>query len=79
MTIGSLFSGIGGLELGLEWAGLGPVMWQCEIDAFCRAVLAKHWPNVTRFVDVTRPRNYPWVNLLCVRRPGPDPDRAHVP
>lgn len=65
MTIGSLFSGIGGLELGLERAGLGPVLWQCELDPFCREVLAKHWPNVTRFDDVTRPRNYPAVDLLC--------------
>ena len=65
MTIGSLFSGIGGLELGLEWAGLGPVVWQCELDPFCRAVLEKHWPNVTRFEDVSRPRNWPPADLLC--------------
>ena len=52
MTIGSLFSGIGGLELGLEWAGLGPVLWQVEIDPKCRNCLATHWPEAKRFEDV---------------------------
>lgn len=66
-TIGSLFSGIGGLELGLEWAGLGPTLWQVEQNAFCRAVLAKHWPETERFTDVKTVghANLAPVDLIC--------------
>lgn len=65
LTIGSLFSGLGGFDLGLESAGLGPVLFQVEIDPFCRRVLEKHWPKVTRFDDVTKLRSYPAVDVLC--------------
>lgn len=54
MRIGSLFSGVGWLELGLEWVGLGTVVFQCESDPFCREVLARHWPDVPKFDDVRK-------------------------
>lgn len=55
LTIGSLFSGCGLFDLGLESAGLGRVVWQVESDPFRRLVLAKHWPGVDRSVtDVRR-------------------------
>ena len=50
-TVGSLFSGIGGLDLGFHRAGF-EVRWFCEADPFCRAVLAKHWPGVPCYEDV---------------------------
>lgn len=66
-TIGSLFSGIGGLELGLELAGVGHTVWQVECDPFCQQVLAKHWPKTERFDDVRNvgKHNLKYVDVIC--------------
>jgi DNA (cytosine-5)-methyltransferase 1 len=53
LTIGSLFSGIGGIELGLERTGNFRTIWVCENDGYANAVLKKHWPDVPNLGDIT--------------------------
>ena len=78
MKVGSLFSGIGGLDLGLERAGM-EVRWQCEIDPYCRKVLAKHWPDIPCYEDVRNlPDDIDRVDLICGGYPCQDFSYAGV-
>lgn len=65
LSIGSCFSGIGGLELGLELTGGFETKWQIENNEYASRVLAKHWPNAKRYKDirdVVRPEP---VDIIC--------------
>ncbi len=67
-SIGSLFAGIGGFELGLERAIPGAyTLWQVEENTFCQKVLAKHWPEARIYEDVRNitKNNIEQVDILC--------------
>lgn len=80
LSIGSLFSGIGGLELGLEWAGLGRTVYQVERDPFCREQLERNFPGVPLWGDVEHvdPRKLPPADLVCGGFPCQDLSVAGV-
>jgi DNA (cytosine-5)-methyltransferase 1 len=52
MKVLSLFSGVGGFDLGLEAAGMETV-FQCEWDKHATNILEKHWPHVPRWGDIS--------------------------
>ena len=66
LTFGSLFTGIGGFDIGLERVGM-VCKWQVEIDPYATAILERHWPNVERWRDVTdfTPNKNCKVDVIC--------------
>ena len=66
MKFGSLFTGVGGFDLGFEHAGFECV-WQVERDSHCLEVLAEHYPNVERYTDVRTVgrNNLEPVDVIC--------------
>jgi DNA (cytosine-5)-methyltransferase 1 len=79
MIYGSLFSGVGGFDLGFERAGM-ICKWQVEIDDFCNRVLARRYPHVERHCDASRFAlgflDRYWVDVLCGGFPCQDTSNA---
>jgi DNA (cytosine-5)-methyltransferase 1 len=74
MRVLSLFSGVGGMDLGLERSGM-QVVGMCEIDKHARSVLAHHWPDVPIHDDVTTLETEHWrgrVDLVAGGSPCQD-------
>ena len=63
LTVGGLFSGIGGIERGLESTGGFRTVWHAEADDYCRRVLERHWPKI-----------HIWKNVGAVQYTGEFPD-----
>jgi len=53
LTAASLFTGVGGFDLGFQRAGIQTV-WMCEKDKACQSVLRRHWPEVPIYDDITK-------------------------
>lgn len=66
MRVLSLFSGVGGFDLGLERAGM-TIIGQAENDEKARGVLRRHWPGVRLHTDVhdINASDYPDVDVVC--------------
>lgn len=76
-TIGSLFAGIGGFDLGFERAGF-KTLWQVEINEWARKVLAKNFPHAERYADIREcgRHNLRPVDVICGGFPCQDISNA---
>jgi DNA (cytosine-5)-methyltransferase 1 len=72
-TYGSLFSGVGGFDLGFDDAGFS-CAFQVEWDPDCQQTLAYHWPDVPRWSDVqdVRGGELPYCDVLIFGSPCQD-------
>lgn len=67
LRIGSLFSGVGGLDMAVEAFFEAETVWHCEVDQEPSKVLAARWPGVPNLGDIT---TVDWssvepVDILC--------------
>tara|TARA_R100001509_G_C4853033_1_gene210768 strand:+ start:41 stop:1204 length:1164 start_codon:yes stop_codon:yes gene_type:complete len=73
VRVGSLFSGIGGIEYGLERSGLATSHeWMIEMNDYCCSVLEKNFPNsliINDKVENINPLDLPKIDILTAGFP----------
>ncbi len=77
LTHGSLFSGIGGFELGARMSDI-LTLWNCEIVPENRKVLKRHFPDTLQFVDVCKASFLPNVDIISGGFPCQDISISNV-
>lgn len=75
LRVASIFSGIGGFELGLRDAGFETI-FQCEISEQARAILNARFPGVSFKTDITKVRSLPKVDVVAAGFPCQDLSQA---
>lgn len=63
LSHGSLFSGIGGFELGAEWSGI-KTKWNCEVNEFGRKELKRLFPNTKQYDDIRTMQEAESVDII---------------
>jgi len=63
LTHGSLFSGIGGFELGAKEAGIETI-WSCEYEQFNRDILKKNFPNTKQYENIIGMKIPEYVDII---------------
>lgn len=77
MTHGSLFSGIGGFDLGALRAGIQTI-WNCEIEERKRKILLKHFPETKQYSDITTLNDIEYVDIISGGFPCQDISVSNV-
>lgn len=75
MRIASLFSGIGGFELGFRDAGMTPALF-CDVDPHAKAVITSAWPNVPFCGDIRELESLPEAEVVTAGFPCQDLSQA---
>lgn len=77
LTHGSLFSGVGGFELGAKMSAVD-TLWNCEFEEHKRNVLKRHFPKAIQYSDVCQTANPPYVDIISGGFPCQDVSIANV-